>query len=126
MEINYDNDDDCMYYQPANYYMAYISGNRSLCIVCQVDEPEDECWTRCQFKCGHTFHSRCIRKWCGRKQEVNCPLCGDIPLAAENRFCMLCGVFGHNDELDSPRCPEVRRIMKIKSPVRMKTKKRKP
>ena len=116
MEINYDNDDDCMYYYPANHYMAYISGDRSLCIVCQVDEPSDECWTRCQFKCGHTFHSRCIRKWCGRKQEVNCPLCGDIPQTAEYRHCMFCGVFGHNDELD--KCPMIR------SAVRMKTKRR--
>ena len=39
MEINYDKDDDFMYYQPSSYYMQYIRDDRTLCIVCQVEEP---------------------------------------------------------------------------------------
>ena len=125
MELKYDNGNDFMYYQPANDYMAYLNNDRTLCVVCQVDEPADQCWTRCQFKCGHKFHSRCIRKWCGRKQEVNCPLCGDIPQTAEHRFCMLCGVFGHAFDRDGwQNCPTI--VKQRRQAVRMKTKKRTP
>ena len=104
-------------------YVKPIENNKdALCIVCQVEDPEGECWTRYQFKCGHLFHSRCIRHWCGRKDTINCPLCGDIEQKKENRYCTLCNVWGHSPQIDDYR----QYCMKTRSPVRMKTKKRKP
>ncbi len=57
-------------------YTKTPQDDTTLCIVCQVEEPGDVCWDRYLYKCGHIFHSRCIRLWCGKKGKLNCPLWG--------------------------------------------------
>ena len=83
------------------FYVKPIRNNQEkLCIVCQVAEPSDNIWDRYQFVCGHVFHTRCIRKWCGLKQSVNCPYCGDIEISRANRYCDDCKKLGHNNAVD--------------------------
>ena len=70
-------------------------------MICLTDETkEGKQWTRYQIKCGHVFHSRCFRRWCGTKQCLNCSCCGDIPEDRDSRYCEKCDVFGHNCSLD--------------------------
>ena len=33
---------------------------------------EEGQWNRYDLKCGHTFHTRCFRQWCYKKDSVNC------------------------------------------------------
>ena len=88
-------------------YVKAVQNDRELCLVCMVDEDEDQPWERYRTKCKHCFHSRCIRRWCWKKQKLNCPLCGDIPEIEENMYCDGCKAFGHLTYTDT--CPIVQR-----------------
>ena len=57
------------------------------------------------LKCGHSFHSRCFREWCGTKNCINCPLCGDVEETKHNRFCSFCKKWGHSGLFEG--CPKV-------------------
>jgi hypothetical protein len=73
-----------------------IFKSNELCIICQLDEHEDDkVWERYKLVCGHIFHTRCFRKWCLKKQSINCPYCGDIKQININKFCNSCKIFGH-------------------------------
>ena len=77
-------------------YTQHILKSNELCIVCQLDEYEDnKVWERNKLVCGHIFHTRCFRKWCLKKQSINCPYCGDIQQINKNKFCNSCKIFGH-------------------------------
>ena len=76
-------------------YTKHISNSNELCIICQLDELEDgKQWDRYKLVCGHTFHTRCFRKWVGKKQCTNCPYCGDILKIEKNEHCHWCKTFG--------------------------------
>ena len=85
------------------YYCKPLPNNDSLCAVCLTDETEDGLhYDRYQTKCGHIFHTRCIRRWCGTKNCMNCPLCGNIRDIDANKWCYACQKIGHM--LFSPKC----------------------
>jgi hypothetical protein len=101
MEINDDEEDNTDFYFKYDFinYLKNIYNSSELCIICQLDEHENGCripWTRYNLVCGHTFHTRCFRKWATRKQSCNCPYCGDIQLIEKNKFCNNCNIFGHS------------------------------
>ena len=80
-------------------YTQHILKSKELCIVCQLDEHDDGLhWERYKLVCGHFFHTRCFRKWCLKKQSINCPYCGDIPQINTNKFCSSCHIFGHKTD----------------------------
>ena len=90
-------------YLETRNYCKSLYNNNSLCTICLVDEIEDgKHWDRNQTKCGHIFHSRCLRRWCVAKNCMNCPFCGDIPEIDSNKWCYACSKFGH--ELFTPKC----------------------
>ena len=85
----------------ANFYGKVITDSSDLCMVCMTDETEDgKQWDRYKLKCGHIAHTRCFRNWCGKKNKVNCPLCGDIEQIKQNRYCTYCKKYGHTDIID--------------------------
>ena len=104
IEINFDKD-----YLDSSYYGIPLSSNKELCLICYTDETEDgKQWDRYKTKCGHIFHTRCFRRWCGVKNCVNCSFCGDIPEIIDNRYCDICKKFGHNP-IYGDACPTTRR-----------------
>ena len=75
----------------ANWYGKIEQHSSELCLVCMTDEIEDgKQWDRYKLKCKHVTHTRCFRNWCGTRQKVNCPVCGDIEPVKENRYCDYC------------------------------------
>ena len=79
------------------YYTQTIHNSNELCIICQLDETEDgKQWDRYKIVCGHIFHTRCFRKWAGKKMCINCPYCGDIPMIDKHEYCSSCKIFGHH------------------------------
>ena len=96
MELDVCGENMSMELEVVAYVKTIMNNKDDLCVVCQVEDPEGECWDRYQLKCGHIFHSRCIRRWCGKKDTINCPLCGDIAEVKENRYCDDCKVWGHS------------------------------
>ena len=121
MELESFGDNMAMEFEVVAYVRTIINNKDSLCIVCQVEDPDDECWDRYQLKCCHISHTRCIRRWCGRKDTSNCPLCGEIEEIKGNRCCDDCKVWGHSVFEDDYR----QYCMKQKSAIRIKTKRRK-
>ena len=107
MELNGDIDKE---YDDSAYYGQDLYNNKELCLICYVDETEEgKQWTRYKTKCGHIFHTRCFRRWCGVKNCINCSYCGDIPEIKQNRFCIHCDKFGHAHECGDV-CPFVKKI----------------
>ena len=93
MEIEYDPDQDC---DKVLFYIKVLQDNTDLCLVCMTDETEDgHVWDRYQLKCGHVYHSRCLRRWCYHKQSVNFTCCGNIPEDPAYMYCLFCKSFGH-------------------------------
>ena len=93
MDIEYDPDQDC---DEVLFYIKVLKDNTDLCLVCMTDEIEDgHCWDRYQYKCGHVYHSRCLRRWCYHKQAVNCTCCGNVPEDPAYMYCLFCKSFGH-------------------------------
>ena len=83
-------------YSPSVFFVKTLKDSKELCIVCQVDETADgHQWDRYITKCGHISHTRCFRRWCGKKNCLNCPYCGDIPMTQQNAFCSICNKFGY-------------------------------
>ena len=107
MNIEFDCDKD---YKNSAYYGMDLYDNKDLCLICCVDETEDgEQWQRYKTKCGHIFHTRCFRRWCGVKNCINCSLCGDIKEIKQNRHCHDCNKFGHAYECGDD-CPIMTKI----------------
>ena len=64
-------------------YIECCDDNVDICVICHLDEMEDnnnKLWTKYNFKCCHSMHSRCARRWFSYKNKLNCPFCGDIKL----------------------------------------------
>jgi hypothetical protein len=68
-----------------NYYVKPIYNDGAMCIVCMMDETEENIiinnghhWERYIIKCGHKIHTRCFRRWCFSKNRVNRPYCGNV------------------------------------------------
>lgn len=86
------------------FYTQTMKHNKDLCIICQLDETEDgKQWDRYTLVCGHTFHTRCFRKWIDKKKCINCPYCGDIPMIKKNEYCDSCSRFGHSQFKHCPK-----------------------
>ena len=84
------------------FYCRHLKTDTTLCMVCLTDETEDgKQWDRNQLKCGHIFHSRCLRRWCGKKNEINCTVCGFMG-GEDCKYCFGCEEFGHHP--NTPRC----------------------
>jgi hypothetical protein len=97
MEIQTDEINDLFY--ETIYYTQTIHNSNELCIICQLDETEDgKQWDRYKIVCGHIFHTRCFRKWAGKKMCINCPYCGDIPMIDKHKYCSSCKIFGHQPD----------------------------
>ena len=101
------------YFNCIFYVKKTDEANKTLCKVCLTDETEDgNQWDRYQLRCGHIYHTRCFRRWCGVKNCLNCPYCGTIEEAKKNRYCDDCDAYGHNVLCDGMyACPRVRRSM---------------
>ena len=104
--MDIDCDFTCEYFASV-FYVKELRQDSSLCLVCLLDEGEDEKrWLRYELRCGHVFHTRCFRRWCGKKQAINCPYCGSIDESMANRYCSTCQCFGHNVLCDGVgQCP---------------------
>ena len=61
-------------------------------------------WDYYELKCGHKFHTRCLRAWLAYKKNLNCTLCGDLQENNENSWCDRCNLWGHK-YLDETLCP---------------------
>ena len=70
----------------------------TLCTICNVDERMScKKWYRLNLSCDHTFHSKCLRKYCFEKKQVSCPICKlEIKLVNKNKYCSRCDNFGHH------------------------------
>ena len=78
-------------------YVKTLEDRQDLCMICLTEEQlEGQQWSRYQLRCGHIFHTRCLRRWCGKKKGMHCSLCGIIEETIENRYCSICGRFGHD------------------------------
>ena len=99
MEINSDNHDDALGSFLTINYVKLLTNSNDLCLICMVDEMEDglvvKPWDRYQMKCQHVFHTRCLRMWCTKKEQLNCSYCGKISRRKINRYCSTCDVYGH-------------------------------
>jgi hypothetical protein len=101
MEIIYITDDDKRsdYVNCASYSEPLYHSNL-LCLVCLTDEEsvsnQKRPWHRYRLKCGHVFHTRCLKRWCGYKNRLNCSYCGDIPEIITSRYCAYCCSWGHS------------------------------
>ncbi len=74
-----------------------------ICNICMLDERKyDQIWNKNQMNCFHVMHSRCLRRWCYYKNEVNCPDCGKMEYE-KNYYCGFCDNFGHY-ESDIYKC----------------------
>ena len=94
MELDYEPDKD---FVDVVFFIKLLKDNTDLCLVCMTDETEDGYrWDRYQYKCGHVFHSRCLRRWCHVKKAVNCTCCGNIPDDEKYMYCDFCKAFGHS------------------------------
>jgi hypothetical protein len=89
MELEYEGGSE--YYETL-FYTKLVS-NKELCLICMCEENDP--WDRYQLKCGHIFHTRCLRLWCSKKNNVNCSYCGDIE-KDEFLYCDSCKTYGHN------------------------------
>ena len=61
-----------------NYKMKTLKNNKTLCSICQLDERETTndkniCWERYKLSCGHIYHTRCFRRHCFYKNNIECP-----------------------------------------------------
>ena len=93
MELSYET---FLNFNKYHFYTETLKNNNELCIICLLDEQEEnKQWDRYKLACGHIFHTRCFRKWCDKKQSLNCPYCNNIPLIDKNYFCFACNTFGH-------------------------------
>ena len=91
MELDLDSDDYCN----CVFFVKPLKDSKELCLVCMVDEHgNNQHWERYQLKCGHIYHSRCFRRWCGVKQRMNCTYCGDIPEDRTTLYCDFHDKFG--------------------------------
>ena len=83
-------------YMDAVYFCRVLFDDTELCPICQCDETEDgKVWNRYQIKCGHKFHTRCFRRWCSKKNCLNCAYCGNIPETQTSMYCSECDEYGH-------------------------------
>ena len=111
MDLQYD---PSLEYNDTYLYTRELHNNTDLCCVCLTDETKyGNIWDRYELICGHKFHTRCIRRWCGTKQCLNCPLCGDIKMHKTNMWCSCCNKWGH--QLWSKDCTEYVDFHKPKS-----------
>jgi len=96
MDVDSDNNNALGSFLLINY-TKLLTDSHDLCLICMVDEMEEEVkpYDRYQLKCGHIFHTQCLRLWCSKKAELNCSYCGKIPRRKINRYCSICDVFGH-------------------------------
>ena len=79
------------------FFVKNMHKDKGQCLICLMDETEEgKQWDRYKIKCGHVFHSRCFRRWCGKRQCLNCSFCGDLPEDDSSRYCNDCDEFGHN------------------------------
>ncbi len=83
--------------------------DKTKCLICHHDESEDgEQWDRYELKCGHKYHTRCLRRWGHVKKCVNCPLCGNVDTCnSKNYFCSTCSDFGHS----CTNCPKYKQFL---------------
>ena len=83
MELAFEPQQDYIHF---HYYVRSLEDdNKDLCMICLTEEQlEHKHWSRCQLKCGHVFHTRCLRRWCGKKNGMQCSLCGVIEETIEN------------------------------------------
>jgi len=96
------------------FYVKTVHNSKRLCLVCLVDEREDgKKWDKYKLVCGHTFHTRCYRKWFTKKKCLNCPLCGDIPEVPASAYCGFCKRFTHLQY----ECPEVKALDNMFKPL---------
>jgi hypothetical protein len=86
------------------FYGERLCDDKNLCLICNIDEDNRFKWDRYRLVCGHVFHTRCFRRWCGVKKSINCSYCGDIPEIMKNRYCTMCHKFGHS-ALNGDDCP---------------------
>ncbi len=52
-------------------------------------------WDMYELKCGHKYHTRCLRIWLSKKGKLNCALCGNLPENNQNSWCCDCEDWGH-------------------------------
>ena len=93
MELEFSTEEesiDCIF-----YVKPLSKNNKSLCIVCMMQEEKDQHWDRYQLKCKHVIHSRCWRRWCHAKKAISCPLCNKIEEIETNMYCSQCKKWGH-------------------------------
>jgi hypothetical protein len=57
-----------------SFYVRDIKPNKKVCYVCMM---ENEQYDRYKLSCKHEFHTRCLRKYCGSIEDVQCPICKD-------------------------------------------------
>ena len=92
------------------FYTKTLYNDPAFCLICHHDETEEspEIWDRYALKCGHKFHTRCLRRWHYIKNCINCPLCGDIDANDQNNFfCGDCQEFGHH----CTDCPKMKQYL---------------
>ena len=109
MDLEFDPYED---YLETMFYAQTLEEDDTLCLICQVDEIDEhnkQRWHRYKLKCGHIYHTRCLRRWCHRKDTLNCTLCGDIDEKPANMWCDFCSTFGHGGVMQG--CPRIRQAI---------------
>ena len=79
MELEFDVEKECKIMNELILYkIKPLLKNKTLCGICQLDEKEtlnDKkiFWERYKLSCGHIFHTRCFRRHCYHKDNIECP-----------------------------------------------------
>jgi hypothetical protein len=73
--------------------------HRGFCLCCmEEDTEESKKWDRYELKCGHQYHTRCLRKLWDCNRRVFCSYCGDInENNSLNSYCSKCKEWGHSN-----------------------------
>jgi hypothetical protein len=84
------------------------NNHKPVCYVCICEDTDTEKkWDRYELKCGHQYHTRCLRKFWGEHNEIKCSVCGVIQELPHNQYCSHCKIWGHSELTN---CPEMIRI----------------
>ena len=79
MELNFDVEKDYLG-GDILYYVKDMKPDNKICLICHF---KNNTYDKLKISCKHSFHSNCFRRYCGSKNKVLCPLCGEIPVFKE-------------------------------------------
>ena len=57
------------------FYIKRVKPDKKICLICHFS---NNTYDKYKLSCKHAYHTNCFRRYCGYKNCVKYPLCGDI------------------------------------------------